>query len=144
TVPVGTGDQVEAAIREGLQKRGRDIEFAVVSNPEFLKEGGAVEDFQKQDRIILGTVDDRTEAIMRELYAPYQRSFDCIIVISHRSAELTKYAANEMLATRISFMNELANLAEKVGGDIEQVRRGIGSDTRIGRSFLYAGTGYGG
>ena len=144
TVPVGTGDQVEAAIREELVKRDRDIEFAVVSNPEFLKEGAAVEDFQKPDRIILGTDDDRAEAIMRELYAPYQRNFDRIIVMSRRSAELTKYAANAMLATRISFMNELANLAEKVGGDIEQVRRGIGSDTRIGRSFLYAGTGYGG
>jgi UDPglucose 6-dehydrogenase len=144
TVPVGTGDLVEKAVGETLAARGSDIEFAVVSNPEFLKEGAAVEDFQKPDRIILGTEDARAEKVMRELYAPFQRNHDRVLVMSRRSAELTKYAANAMLATRISFMNELANLAESLGGDIEQVRRGIGSDTRIGYSFLYAGTGYGG
>jgi UDPglucose 6-dehydrogenase len=144
TVPVGTGDLVEDAIRQALEKRGSKVEFSVVSNPEFLKEGAAVEDFQKPDRIILGTGEQRAERIMRELYAPFQRNRDRVLVMSRRSAELTKYAANAMLATRISFMNELANLAEAVGGDIEEVRRGIGSDTRIGYSFLYAGTGYGG
>ena len=144
TVPVGTGDLVEKAVGETLAARGSNIEFAVVSNPEFLKEGAAVEDFQKPDRIILGTEDARAEKVMRELYAPFQRNHDRVLVMSRRSAELTKYAANAMLATRISFMNELANLAESLGGDIEQVRRGIGSDTRIGYSFLYAGTGYGG
>ncbi len=144
TVPVGTGDLVEKAVGETLAARGANIEFSVVSNPEFLKEGAAVEDFQKPDRIILGTEDARAEKVMRELYAPFQRNHDRVLVMSRRSAELTKYAANAMLATRISFMNELANLAESLGGDIEQVRRGIGSDTRIGYSFLYAGTGYGG
>ena len=144
TVPVGTGDLVEKAIGESLAARGATVEFAVVSNPEFLKEGAAVEDFQKPDRIILGTEDARAEKVMRELYAPFQRNHDRVLVMSRRSAELTKYAANAMLATRISFMNELANLAETLGGDIEQVRRGIGSDSRIGYSFLYAGTGYGG
>lgn len=144
TVPVGTGDLVEKAVSETLAARGANVEFAVVSNPEFLKEGAAVEDFQKPDRIILGTEDARAEKVMRELYAPFQRNHDRVLVMSRRSAELTKYAANAMLATRISFMNELANLAETLGGDIEQVRRGIGSDSRIGYSFLYAGTGYGG
>ena len=144
TVPVGTGDLVEKAIGETLAARGATLDFAVVSNPEFLKEGAAVEDFQKPDRIILGTEDARAEKVMRELYAPFQRNHDRVLVMSRRSAELTKYAANAMLATRISFMNELANLAETLGGDIEEVRRGIGSDTRIGYSFLYAGTGYGG
>ena len=144
TVPVGTGDLVEKAIGETLAARGATLDFAVVSNPEFLKEGAAVEDFQKPDRIILGTEDARAEKVMRELYAPFQRNHDRVLVMSRRSAELTKYAANAMLATRISFMNELANLAESLGGDIEEVRRGIGSDTRIGYSFLYAGTGYGG
>ena len=144
TVPVGTGDLVEKAIGETLAARGATLDFAVVSNPEFLKEGAAVEDFQKPDRIILGTEDARAEKVMRELYAPFQRNHDRVLVMSRRSAELTKYAANAMLATRISFMNELANLAETLGGDIEEVRRGIGSDTRLGYSFLYAGTGYGG
>ena len=144
TVPVGTGDLVEKAIGETLAARGATVEFAVVSNPEFLKEGAAVEDFQKPDRISLGPEAARAEKVMRELYAPFQRNHDRVLVMSRRSAELTKYAANAMLATRISFMNELANLAETLGGDIEQVRRGIGSDSRIGYSFLYAGTGYGG
>jgi UDPglucose 6-dehydrogenase len=144
TVPVGTGDLVEKAVGEALAKRGSPTEFSVVSNPEFLKEGAAVEDFQKPDRIILGTEEPRAERILRDLYAPFQRNRDRVLVMSRRSAELTKYAANAMLATRISFMNELANLAESLGGDIEEVRKGIGSDTRIGYSFLYAGTGYGG
>ncbi len=144
TVPVGTGDQVEETIRGELLQRKCTVEFSVVSNPEFLKEGAAVEDFQKPDRIILGTTDHRAEQVMRKLYAPYQRNHERMIVMSRRSAELTKYAANAMLATRISFMNELANLAEVLGGDIDEVRKGIGSDTRIGYSFLYAGTGYGG
>ena len=144
TVPVGTGDQVEAAMRREMEQRPTPVEFSVVSNPEFLKEGAAVEDFQKPDRIVLGTDDPRAEEVMRELYAPFQRNHERMIVMSRRSAELTKYAANAMLATRISFMNELANLAESLGGDIEEVRKGIGSDTRIGYSFLYAGTGYGG
>jgi len=144
TVPVGTGDLVEQAIAEELAQRRSTVEFSVVSNPEFLKEGAAVEDFQKPDRIILGTGERRAEQVMRELYAPFQRNHDRVLVMSRRSAELTKYAANAMLATRISFMNELANLAETLGGDIEEVRKGIGSDSRIGYSFLYAGTGYGG
>lgn len=144
TVPVGTGDAVEAAVREGLAARGATHRFVVVSNPEFLKEGAAVEDFMKPDRIVLGLDDADAEAVMRELYGPFQRNHDRTIIMSRRSAELTKYAANAMLATRISFMNELANLAERLGADIEDVRRGIGSDPRIGYSFLYAGTGYGG
>ena len=144
TVPVGTADRVETAIREELARRGVDIPFAVVSNPEFLKEGAAVEDFMRPDRIVLGVEEERAEELMRELYAPFQRNHERIVVMSRRSAELTKYAANAMLATRISFMNELANLADRLGADIEDVRRGIGSDPRIGYSFLYAGTGYGG
>jgi UDPglucose 6-dehydrogenase len=144
TVPVGTGDRVEAAVHEELAKRGADIEFAVVSNPEFLKEGAAVDDCMKPDRIVLGLSDARAEAIMRELYQPFQRNHERTLVMSRRAAELTKYAANAMLATRISFMNDLSRLAEVVGVDIEDVRRGIGSDPRIGYSFLYAGTGYGG
>lgn len=144
TVPVGTGDKVEAAVAEVLKSRGVDFGFAVVSNPEFLKEGAAIEDFTKPDRIIFGVEDPRAEEAMRELYAPFQRNHDKTIVMSRRSAELTKYAANAMLATRISFMNELANMAEQVKADIEDVRRGIGSDPRIGFSFLYSGTGYGG
>ena len=144
TVPVGTGDRVEAAVREELAKRGADIEFAVVSNPEFLKEGAAVDDCMKPDRIVLGLSDARAEAIMRELYQPFQRNHERTLVMSRRAAELTKYAANAMLATRISFMNDLSRLAEVVDVDIEDVRRGIGSDPRIGYSFLYAGTGYGG
>ncbi len=144
TVPVGTGDRVEAAIREELALRGADIPFVVASNPEFLKEGAAVEDCMKPDRIVLGMDDARAEAIVRELYQPFQRNHERMLVMSRRAAELTKYAANAMLATRISFMNDLSRLAEVVGVDIEDVRRGIGADPRIGYSFLYAGTGYGG
>jgi UDPglucose 6-dehydrogenase len=144
TVPVGTGDRVKAAIAEELKKRGIDTPYAVVSNPEFLKEGAAVEDFMRPDRIIVGADDEQAIHLMRALYAPFQRNRERLIVTDVRSAELTKYAANAMLATRISFMNELALLAERVGADIEQVRKGIGSDPRIGTHFLYAGTGYGG
>lgn len=144
TVPVGTADKVRAAIAEELARRGVKQEFSVVSNPEFLKEGAAIEDFQKPDRIVVGSDDERATAVMRELYLPFQRNHERMIVMDVRSAELTKYAANAMLATRISFMNELANLAERLGADIELVRKGIGSDPRIGYHFLYAGTGYGG
>ena len=144
TVPVGTADRVKAAIAEELAKRGVDLSYAVVSNPEFLKEGAAVEDFMKPDRIIVGSEDEQATLLMRALYAPFTRNHDRLLVMDLRSAEFTKYAANAMLATRISFMNELALLAEKVGADIELVRRGIGSDPRIGYSFLYAGAGYGG
>jgi len=144
TVPVGTADKVSAVIAETLQVRGVNADFAVVSNPEFLKEGAAVDDFMRPDRIIVGAEDARAIALMRELYAPFVRNHDRMIVMDVRSAELSKYAANAMLATRISFMNELANLAEKLGADIEQVRIGIGSDPRIGFHFLYAGCGYGG
>ncbi len=144
TVPVGTGDKVRAAIAEELQARGVDHEFSIVSNPEFLKEGAAVDDFMKPDRIVVGADDARAIDLMRELYAPFQRNHERLIVMDIKSAELTKYAANAMLATRISFMNELANLAEKLGADIELVRRGIGSDPRIGFHFLYPGVGYGG
>ncbi len=144
TVPVGTADKVRAAITEELATRGAAIDFAVVSNPEFLKEGAAVDDFMKPDRIVIGADDARAVALMRELYAPFQRNHERLLVMDVRSAELTKYAANAMLATRISFMNELANLAEQLGADIELVRQGIGSDPRIGYHFLYAGCGYGG
>ena len=144
TVPVGTADKVGAAITEELIKRGSNVPFAIVSNPEFLKEGAAVEDFMRPDRIVIGAEDVKAIELMRELYAPFNRNHDRIIVMDIRSAELTKYAANCMLATRISFMNELANLADKLGADIEQVRIGIGSDPRIGYHFLYAGCGYGG
>jgi len=144
TVPVGTADRVRAAIAEELASRGLTCDFSVVSNPEFLKEGAAVSDFMKPDRIIVGVDDARATELMRELYAPFQRNHDRLFVMDIRSAELTKYAANAMLATRISFMNELANLAEKLGADIELVRQGIGSDPRIGYHFLYAGCGYGG
>jgi len=144
TVPVGTADKVRAAIAEVLAERGAAIGFAVVSNPEFLKEGDAVDDFMRPDRIVVGADDERAIGLMRELYAPFQRNHDKLVVMDVRSAELTKYAANAMLATRISFMNELALLAERVGADIEQVRLGIGSDPRIGFHFLYAGAGYGG
>jgi UDPglucose 6-dehydrogenase len=144
TVPVGTSERVRAAIAEELKKRGRDLPFGVVSNPEFLKEGAAVDDFMRPDRIVVGSSDERAIQIMRQLYAPLLRNHDRMLVMDPRSAELTKYAANAMLATRISFMNELANLAEKLGANIESVRRGIGSDQRIGYHFLYAGVGYGG
>ncbi len=144
TVPVGTADKVRDAIAAELKKRGADIEYSVVSNPEFLKEGAAVEDFMRPDRIVVGSDDERATQIMRALYAPFQRSHERVIVMDVRSAELTKYAANAMLATRISFMNELANLAERLGADIESVRRGIGADPRIGYHFLYPGAGYGG
>ena len=144
TVPVGTADKVRAGIAEELKARGVAIDFSVVSNPEFLKEGAAVEDFMKPDRIVVGAEDARAIELMRELYAPFQRNHERLIVMDVKSAELTKYAANAMLATRISFMNELANLAEKLGADIELVRKGIGSDPRIGFHFLYPGVGYGG
>jgi UDPglucose 6-dehydrogenase len=144
TVPVGTADRVKAAIQAALDERGMVLEFAVVSNPEFLKEGAAVEDCMRPDRIIVGADDERAVLLMRALYTPFMRNHDRLQLMDLRSAEFTKYAANAMLATRISFMNELALLAEQVGADIEMVRRGIGSDPRIGTHFLYAGTGYGG
>lgn len=145
TVPVGTADKVRARVAEVLAQRGReDLSFDVVSNPEFLKEGSAVADCMRPDRIIIGTSSTETEEVMRELYAPFNRNHEKIIIMDVRSAELTKYAANCMLATKISFMNEMANLAEKLGADIEMVRQGIGSDPRIGYHFIYAGAGYGG
>jgi len=139
TVPVGTADKVREAV-----KAETSVPFSVVSNPEFLKEGAAVEDFMRPDRVVIGADDPRAVALLRQLYAPFQRNHERIMVMSVRSAELTKYAANAMLATRISFMNELANLAEDIGADIEEVRRGIGSDPRIGYQFLYPGAGFGG
>ncbi|WP_326539121.1 UDP-glucose dehydrogenase family protein [Pseudorhodoferax sp.] len=144
TVPVGTADMVREAVAAALKQRGAQVPYAVVSNPEFLKEGAAVEDFMRPDRIIVGADDEQAILLMRALYAPFQRNHERLIVTDVRSAELTKYAANAMLATRISFMNELANLAEKLGADIEMVRQGIGSDPRIGYDFLYPGCGYGG
>ncbi len=144
TVPVGTADKVKAAIEDELKKRGVEIPYSVVSNPEFLKEGAAVEDFMRPDRVVVGAEDEQAISLMRTLYAPFQRNHERIIFMDVRSAELTKYAANAMLATRISFMNELANLAESLGADIESVRQGIGSDPRIGYHFLYPGCGYGG
>jgi UDPglucose 6-dehydrogenase len=144
TVPVGTADRVRTEIRKVLDIRRQPHEFDVVSNPEFLKEGAAIEDFTKPDRIIVGTDNPRTAALLRALYEPFNRNHDRLIVMDVRSAELTKYAANAMLATKISFMNELANLAELVGADIENVRIGIGSDPRIGYEFIYPGAGYGG
>ncbi len=144
TVPVGTADRVREEIEKAQRERGKQIPFSVVSNPEFLKEGAAVEDFMRPERIIIGSDDERATALLRELYAPFQRNHERLILMSVRSAELAKYAANAMLATRISFMNELANLAEALGADIEEVRRGIGSDARIGTHFLYAGAGFGG
>jgi len=144
TVPVGTADRVDKCIRSVLARRGLSIDFDVVSNPEFLKEGAAVADCKKPDRVIIGTSSERAEKAMRELYAPFNRNHERIITMSVRSAELTKYAANCMLATKISFMNEMANFAERLGADIEEVRQGIGSDSRIGYSFIYPGAGYGG
>ncbi len=144
TVPVGTADKVRETILQVQEKRGVAIDFDVVSNPEFLKEGAAINDFMKPDRIIVGTDNPRTAELLKALYAPFNRSHERIITMDVRSAELTKYAANAMLATKISFMNELANLAELLGADIEHVRNGIGSDSRIGYSFIYPGCGYGG
>ena len=144
TVPVGTADKVREAVAEELRVRGVEVPYAVVSNPEFLKEGAAVDDFMRPDRIVVGADDEQAIFLMKALYSPFQRNHERLVVMDVRSAELTKYAANAMLATRISFMNELALLAEQVGADIELVRQGIGSDPRIGYHFLYAGAGYGG
>jgi UDPglucose 6-dehydrogenase len=144
TVPVGTADRVRQAVEEALAERGLDLPFSVASNPEFLKEGAAIHDFMSPDRVIVGAEDDYTISVMRRIYEPFQRTHDRLMVMDVRSAELTKYAANAMLATRISFMNEMANLAEVLGADIEHVRRGIGADPRIGYQFLYPGAGYGG
>ena len=144
TVPVGTSQKVKQAIGEELKKRGASIPFGVVSNPEFLKEGAAIDDFMRPDRIIIGSDDEHALNLMRQIYAPFQRNHERIIATDLQSAELIKYASNAMLATRISFMNELANLAEKLGADIELVRRGMGADPRIGYHFLYPGCGYGG
>jgi UDPglucose 6-dehydrogenase len=144
TVPVGTADKVQAAVSERLHARGASIEFDTVSNPEFLKEGAAIQDFMRPDRVVVGTSSAKAAELMRALYEPFTRNRDRMIVMDVRSSELTKYAANAMLATKISFMNELANLAEHVGADIEAVRNGIGSDPRIGPAFIYPGVGYGG
>ncbi len=144
TVPVGTADKVRERIEQALGERGARFEFDVVSNPEFLKEGAAINDFMKPDRVVVGTDNPRTAELLKTLYDPFTRSRDRMIVMDVRSAELTKYAANAMLATKISFMNEIANLAERMGADIEKVRVGIGSDPRIGYSFIYPGAGYGG
>jgi len=144
TVPVGTADKVKAAVAEELARRGVTVDFAVCSNPEFLKEGAAVEDFMRPDRVIVGADDEQAFLLMRALYAPFVRNRDRVLLMDVRSAEFTKYAANAMLATRISFMNELSRLAERVGADIELVRAGMGTDHRIGTHYLYAGAGYGG
>jgi len=144
TVPVGTADKVRDTINSTLAKREAKAEFDIVSNPEFLKEGAALDDFMKPDRIVIGTDNPRVTELLRELYAPFNRNHDRLVSMDIRSAELTKYAANAMLATKISFMNELSNLAELLGADIENVRIGIGSDPRIGYSFIYPGCGYGG
>ena len=144
TVPVGTADRVYAAVTEALKQRGVEADFDVCSNPEFLKEGAAIEDFTKGARIVVGTDSSRARSLMQQCYAPYNRNHEKLIFMDVRSAELTKYAANAMLATKISFMNEMANLAERLGADIEQVRMGIGSDPRIGYHFIYPGCGYGG
>ncbi len=145
TVPVGTADKVREAIKNELQQRNKDIEFHVVSNPEFLKEGDAINDFMKPDRVVVGSDDEGASKIMRNLYAPFFRSsMDRLITMDVRSAEMTKYVANAMLATKISFMNEIANICELVGADVNKVRIGIGSDSRIGYSFIYPGSGYGG
>jgi UDPglucose 6-dehydrogenase len=144
TVPVGTGEKVGAAVAKSIKKRGAELEFDVVSNPEFLKEGAAIDDFMRPDRVVIGADNPRVIELLRALYEPFTRSRDKIICMDVKSAELTKYAANAMLATKISFMNELANLAERFGADIERVRVGIGSDQRIGYHFIYPGLGYGG
>ncbi len=144
TVPVGTGEKVRAAVQAELDKRGETIPFDVVSNPEFLKEGNAIDDFMKPDRVVIGCDDVRTGEIMKELYAPFVRTGKPILVMDVKSAEMTKYTANAMLATKISFMNDIANLCEKLGVDVGQVRQGIGSDSRIGYSFIFPGAGYGG
>ena len=144
TVPVGTADRVRSAIRDELESRGMHLEFDVVSNPEFLKEGAAIEDFMKPDRVVIGTDNVRTAEIMKELYDPFMRKQNRLIVMDVRSAEMTKYAANAMLATRISFMNQISNLCERLGADVTAVRDGIGSDSRIGYDFLFPGPGYGG
>ncbi|MDC0335528.1 UDP-glucose/GDP-mannose dehydrogenase family protein [Pseudodesulfovibrio sp.] len=144
TVPVGTADRVRSIIDEELKKRGESIYFDVVSNPEFLKEGDAVSDFMKPDRVIVGTEDEESAKVLRTLYAPFARSREKLIVMGVRSAEMTKYAANCMLATKISFINEVANICERVGANVSEVRTGIGSDSRIGYSFIYPGVGYGG
>jgi UDPglucose 6-dehydrogenase len=144
TVPVGTADKVRAAIQEELGNRGLAMEFDVVSNPEFLKEGAAIDDFMKPDRVVIGTDNVRTAEIMKELYSPFMRKQNRLIVMDIRSAEMTKYAANAMLATKISFMNQIANLCERMGADVAAVREGIGSDSRIGYDFLFPGVGYGG
>ena len=144
TVPVGTADRVRAIITEELAARGKNLDFEVVSNPEFLKEGDAISDFMKPDRVVIGTSSDKAAATMRELYAPFARTRDKLIVMGIRSAEMTKYAANCMLATKISFINEIATICERVGADVRDVRNGIGSDSRIGYQFIYPGVGYGG
>ena len=144
TVPVGTADKVRAAVKEEQAKRGVSIEFDVVSNPEFLKEGAAIDDFMKPDRVVIGTDNVRTAEIMKELYSPFMRKSNRLITMDIRSAEMTKYAANAMLATKISFMNQIANLCECMGADVAAVREGIGSDSRIGHDFLFPGVGYGG
>ncbi|MGW8313421.1 MAG: UDP-glucose dehydrogenase family protein [Desulfuromonadales bacterium] len=144
TVPVGTAEKVKAAVRTELAKRGEEIPFDVVSNPEFLKEGAAVEDFMKPDRIVVGVESDRSREVMRELYKDFSRNHDRILFMGVKDAEMTKYAGNAMLATKISFMNEVANLCDQLGVDVENVRLGIGSDSRIGYSFIYPGCGYGG
>lgn len=144
TVPVGTADKVRERVAQVLKARGLDLPFDVISNPEFLKEGSAVADFQKPDRIIVGTASERARALMTELYEPFNRNHQRTLFMDVRSAELTKYASNAMLASRISFMNELANMAERLGADIEEVRRGMGADPRIGYQFIYPGCGYGG
>lgn len=144
TVPVGTADKVRATVRDELKKRSLDIPFDVVSNPEFLKEGAAVEDFMKPDRVVIGTDSDKARAIMHDLYAPFMRNRERMFFMGVKEAEMTKYAANAMLATKISFMNEISNLCDRLGVDVESVRHGIGSDSRIGYSFIYPGAGYGG
>jgi UDPglucose 6-dehydrogenase len=144
TVPVGTADRVRAVVKAELEKRRATIEFDVVSNPEFLKEGAAIDDFMKPDRVVIGTDNVRTAEIMKELYSPFMRKTNRLIIMDIRSAEMTKYAANAMLATKISFMNQIANLCERMGADVSAVREGIGSDSRIGYDFLFPGVGYGG